>query len=540
MKNLKKIFIILSLLILYLFSGQVFSFDLIVPDTGQTICYDWTAIMECCPEEGENFYGQDASYTINPPDLTDNENGTVTDKLTGLMWEQKTEENETYSYTYNDAITYCDDLILGDYSDWRVPTRKEFSTILSFSRVSPALNKDFFPYYSYSIPSDLYYWTTSEYHDDPTQVWIILISFGLIEEGPKTEDPPLFHKVRCVRGNTLPVASYLDNGDGTVTDTVTGLMWEQKTDDGGSQDMDNLYTWKDALAYCESLILGEHNDWRLPNPKEFERVIELGRSSPAIDTTYFPNTNYTPDENDGFYWTGTSCSKCHMRKAFAIDFSDGKLHYRNKPTNYAYHTHYVMCVGNSGPDFDGDGIYPVDNCPYIYNPGQGNNDADGLGDVCDNCPDVTNSDQADADCDNIGDVCDNCLTHLNSPSLGTCVKTQAGMTVSYRVGDPKEYITCTSDADCTSTGGSCQLAQGDCNGNTVGDVCECYANFNYPTDLKVNASDLGKYKLEYGRIDCKTVPPPCEADGNNDGKVNASDLGLFKNEYGRIDCPALP
>jgi len=77
-------------------------------------------------------------------------------------------------------------------------------------------------------------------------------------------------------------------------------------------------------------------------------------------------------------------------------------------------------------------------------------------------------------------------------------------------------------------------------GNGIGDACECYANFNYPNDLKVNASDLGVFKLEYGRIDCKTTPPLCKADGNNDGKVNAQDLGLFKNEYGRIDCPALP
>jgi len=146
----------------------------------------------------------------------------------------------------------------------------------------------------------------------------------------------------------------------------------------------------------------------------------------------------------------------------------------------------------------------------------------------------------DADSDSVVDCYDNCPNRPNDSGLGTCVKTQAGFTVSYRVGNPKQYITCTSNADCTSTGGTCQLVQGDCNGNFVGDVCECYANFNYPTDLKVNASDLGVFKLEYGRVDCNTTPPPCRADVNNDGKVNASDLGMFKNEYGRIDCPALP
>jgi hypothetical protein len=114
------------------------------------------------------------------------------------------------------------------------------------------------------------------------------------------------------------------------------------------------------------------------------------------------------------------------------------------------------------------------------------------------------------------------------------------MIVSYREGDPKDYITCTSGDDCTSTDGTkCSMNQEDCNDNGVGDAGECYANFNYPTDLKVNISDLGIYKLEYGRIDCDTEPY-CQADANNDGKVNSSDLGLLKNEYGRIDCPALP
>jgi hypothetical protein len=123
--------------------------------------------------------------------------------------------------------------------------------------------------------------------------------------------------------------------------------------------------------------------------------------------------------------------------------------------------------------------------------------------------------------------------------LGTCITVKAGLVASYRIGNPKHYITCTSDDECTSTGGTCQLAQNDCNNNGIGDAGECYANFD-SSDLKVNISDLGQYKLEYGRIDCKTTPPECLADGNNDGKINTSDLALYKNEYGRIDCPAVP
>ncbi len=315
----------------------VFSLDFIVPDTGQELCYDWTAIIDC-PREGEDFYGQDGNYSINPPDLTDNGDGTVTDNLTGLTWEQKTGAGEALSYTYSDAVTYCDTLTLGEYTDWRVPTRSEFSTLLNYGRVSPALDITFFPHYSYTNPYETYYWTTSEYHDDPSLVWKMQLSFGLIEKDSKSSDPPVFSKVRCVRGPHLPSAVFRDNGNGTVTDTVTGLMWEQKTDDGGNRDKDTTYTWKDALAYCENLLLGEFSDWRLPTPKEFERIVALDRSNPAIDTTYFPYTN------SSLYWTGTTCSGCHKMKAFAVDFSDGELYYGNKYRNQVYYENYVRCV----------------------------------------------------------------------------------------------------------------------------------------------------------------------------------------------------
>ena len=512
MKIFKKLyFTFLLAIFLVTLTSSVFSLDLIVPDTGQDLCYDWAEIISC-PSEGEDFYGQDGSYTINPPDLTDNEDGTVTDNLTGLVWEQKTEENETYSYTYNDAITYCNELTLGGYSDWRIPTRKEYSTILNFGRVSPAMDTNYFPYYSYTTANEVYYWTYSDYYNDSSQVWRILISFGLIENGPKTEDPPILHKVRCVRGDIEPAANYTNNGDGTVTDNVTGLIWEQKTDDGGSRDKDITYTWKDALAYCENLLLASYDDWRLPNPKEFERLVDLGSSSPAVDTTYFPNTN------NGLYWTGTTCSGCHKMKAFAIDFTDGELYYGNKYRNDIYYENYSRCVRH--PDPDGDGvIYPNDNCPYIANPGQ----------------------EDEGDSDGSGDACDNCLETPNGSNLGTCVKTKSGMVVSYRVGDPKDFITCTSDANCTDTGGTCQLEQGDCNVNGCGDTCECYMDCNDDGagDGKVTGADLAVLKQEYGRFDCSEVDP-CYSDGNEDGKVTGADLSLLKNEYGRFDCPACP
>jgi len=333
LKKISVIFLFSTLLIG--FSSAVMSFDFILPDTGQDLCYDWNALIDC-PGEGEDFYGQDGNYTIDPPELTDNGNGTVTDNLTGMTWEQNTEENEPNLYAYNEAITYCDELILGGQNDWRMSTRKEYSTILNFGTTSPSLDPVYFPYYtSVYEENEPHYWTSSEYHDDSSQVWLLSLAFGLVDKTPKEPD---LHRVRCVRGTTEAAASYADNGNGTVTDNMVGLMWEQKTDDGGSQDKNNTYTWKDALAYCESLLLGENDDWRLPNIKELERLVDLESSNPAIDTAYFSNTN------NGLYWSGTTCSGCHKMKAFAIDFTDGEAFYGNKFRDGEYYENYVRCV----------------------------------------------------------------------------------------------------------------------------------------------------------------------------------------------------
>ena len=83
---------------------------------------------------------------------------------------------------------------------------------------------------------------------------------------------------------------------------------------------------------------GRHFDWRLPNPKELERIVDLSTSNPAADTTYFPNTT------NGFYWTGTTCSGCHKFKAFAYEFSDGKLYFGVKYRNDVYDENYTRCV----------------------------------------------------------------------------------------------------------------------------------------------------------------------------------------------------
>lgn len=74
--------------------------------------------------------------------------------------------------------------------------------------------------------------------------------------------------------------SFTDNGDGTVTDNVTGLMWEKHSDDGTIHDKDNSYTWEAAIntkiATLNSESFAGYNDWRLPNRSELLTLANIG------------------------------------------------------------------------------------------------------------------------------------------------------------------------------------------------------------------------------------------------------------------------
>jgi len=113
---------------------------------------------------------------------------------------------------------------------------------------------------------------------------------------------------RMVRGNPgYGINNYGDNGDGTISDLATGLMWQQ-ADDGISRD------WENALAYAENLNLGGFTDWRLPNAKELQSIVDYTRcpetsNSAAIDPLFQTTMINDPDGNPGqypYFWSSTS------------------------------------------------------------------------------------------------------------------------------------------------------------------------------------------------------------------------------------------
>ncbi len=118
---------------------------------------------------------------------------------------------------------------------------------------------------------------------------------------------------------------FYDNGDGTVTDNNTGLMWQQ--DEAGSMD------WEGALTYCEGLSLAGYTDWRLPNIKELESITDDTLYIPSIDTNFFP------DVYASSYWSSTTYAS-YSFNAWYVYFSNGLVSgYFDKSFN-----HYVRCV----------------------------------------------------------------------------------------------------------------------------------------------------------------------------------------------------
>lgn len=93
---------------------------------------------------------------------------------------------------------------------------------------------------------------------------------------------------------STPTSAFTDNGNGTVTHALTGLMWKQcaqsLTGAGCATSTAAIMSWSAALTAAVTDRTAGHSDWRLPNKKELESIVELCGYSPAINMTVFPAT----------------------------------------------------------------------------------------------------------------------------------------------------------------------------------------------------------------------------------------------------------
>ena len=288
------------------------------------------------PASGAAFHGQNADYPGTAPSYQDNGDGTVTDLVTGLMWSQSPDMNEDGDIDASDKRTYAEatsgaaSYRAGGHSDWRLPTIKELYSLILFSGVDPSgyegtstgslvpfIDTEYFDF-AYGDTGageriiDAQYATSTEYVDVTGGGEATLFGVNFADGRIKGYGLSLFGRdktffVLYVRGNpTYGENAYQDNGDGTITDQATGLMWI-------ANDSGEGLSWEEALAYAESFEYAGHSDWRLPDAKELQGILDYTRSpgttgSAAIDPLFSSTgiTNEAGDPDFPSYWSSTT------------------------------------------------------------------------------------------------------------------------------------------------------------------------------------------------------------------------------------------
>ncbi len=309
-----------------------------IVDTNQSTCFNSaTGATTPCTSSG-----YDADYSGSQPDYTLSDSKlSVTDNVTGLVWTQSSDLNNDGSLNYSDkrwqsdAISYCANLNLDGISDWRLPSIKESYSLILFngkdassyqgtdtSTLTPFID----PVFDWAFGDlttaegiaagdriiDGQYASTTSYvsttmNNDATMFGVNYVD-GRVKGYPKT-----FKKfyVRCVSGNELyGINNFINNGDETISDLATGLMWQQSDTTSSN--------WGDAVAQCESAASGSHTDWRLPNVKELQSLVDYSKSpdtdSDAAINSVFQSTAFLNEEGItdwGYYWSSTT----HMDNA---------------------------------------------------------------------------------------------------------------------------------------------------------------------------------------------------------------------------------
>ena len=300
----------------------------VLPDTNQRQCFDVMGDrVECM------FSGQDGMYTQHRPDFDVHVKGIVTDNITHIMWQKSPDTNNDGRIDYQDKMTinkafsYCDNLRLGGYDDWVLPDIKSLYSIIDFSGkdIGPQTNpngKDLHPFldtrvfdFGYGDTSngermiDAQYASSTYYTAKEGMVFGVNMADGRIK-GYGLVHPQHGEKrfyVQCARnlkgyGHNM----FKENNNQTISDHSTGLMWQQ-------EDSQKPMAWDKAIDYCERSKTAGYEDWRLPNAKELQSIVDYTRSpdttqSPALHKSFRTTAiiNENGQKDFGYFWTSTT------------------------------------------------------------------------------------------------------------------------------------------------------------------------------------------------------------------------------------------
>jgi quinol monooxygenase YgiN len=321
-----------------------------IPKTGQTLCYDVRGNVIPCQGTGQDGEHR-AGIGWPAPRFHDNDDGTVTDKLTGLVWFK--DADYFGEVVWEDAVAKARQLASGKHGlkdgsqrgDWRLPNIRELFSLIDYGTGVPIIpEKHPFLNVQTSI-----YWTNTSLIAAPNLGWMMTLGIGptvfdlkinpnrLWPVRGKSTNVPRTGQVTCwsqvgapipdcagtgqdgdlQAGVRWPDPRFTDNNDGTATDNLTELVWLKNADPFGFR------TWQQALDDCNKLSGGQYGlkddskpgDWRLPNIKEIESLVDYNRAGPCLPAGYekvFENVRPSS------YWTSTSVAKAPTEAMFII------------------------------------------------------------------------------------------------------------------------------------------------------------------------------------------------------------------------------
>ncbi len=273
-------------------------------------------------------FGVSRSYYV------DNADGTISDTATGLVW-QKCSRGQSLpncsgtatTHDWNDSKNYCESLNLASKT-WRLPTAEELLTLRDYGKsTNPAIDTTFFPA---TIGSGIPYWTSDE--SLGTAYLLNFRADNSVSTVFYSQAKTISRHVRCVSGpSRFYLGNFVDNGNGTVKDLATGLIW-QKCSSGQNNDSTcsgsaTSYSnnWTQALNDCNSLNLASLT-WRLPNINELFSLHLVRIFNPTLFSNTFPNTP------SSFFISSTSL-KSNSSKFFAADswiWANSKTSFSNR------------------------------------------------------------------------------------------------------------------------------------------------------------------------------------------------------------------
>ena len=325
--------------------------------TGQASCYQWSpSTATHCADTGQDGEIQ-AGVAWPDPRFVENGDGTVTDTLTGLAWTQDADPAGGVE-NWEHALDRVRDLNRRNHlghSDWRLPNVNELESLVNKQHdVAAWLNLQGFR----NVRKNGY-WTSSTYAVYPACAWSVGMYSGIVagrskaEVGhvwpvrrgragavilPKTGQTACYDAsgevIACsgtvqdgeIRaGADWPTPRFSENGDRTVTDRLTGLVWSKDADSPGPPacGAGTRKAGQAALDHVRCLNVSRYlgrSDWRLPNRNELASLVNRGQSSNAA----WLNTQGFVGVQAGGYWSSSTYVPTPWN-AWGVNMHDGAV-----------------------------------------------------------------------------------------------------------------------------------------------------------------------------------------------------------------------